>query len=49
MYSRRNLEKFLQHVQTPLSQKHVHVSQTLPKSGRKHFYPNFPVATDNLS
>ena len=34
---------------TPFEIQRVHVSQTLLKSARQHFYPNFPLTTDILS
>ena len=34
---------------TPFESQRVHVSQTLPKSARQHFYPNFPLTMDKLS
>ena len=34
---------------THLESQRVHVSQTLLKSGRQDFYPNFPLTKDKLS
>ena len=34
---------------TPFESKRVHVSQTLQKSARQHFYLNFELTTDKLS
>ena len=36
-------------LRTPLQSQRVHVSQTLPKSLRQHFYHNFLLTTDKLS